>query len=153
MALLFPFREIYTHNQLQVIPPFIPREVILHTFANPLVKRLVPKSPRPENSQRWPFLFPFRIFLIAISMVAVSSNLFPRFPKPNFLNFRCAHKVFLSTLLYSIRTSYFTISWILMQRFQDFTPRNPETFNLNWLLVESVPPIHSLTPLWPTQSS
>jgi hypothetical protein len=102
MALLFPFREICTHNQLQEFP-LVLREIGLRTFVNPLVKRLVSNLRNPKTVNADPSSFSFGLFLIAISAVAVSSNLFPRFPKPNFLKFRCAHKVDFSTPLYFCR--------------------------------------------------
>jgi hypothetical protein len=132
MALLFPFREICTHNKNFEKFPLILREIGLRDFANPVVKRLVSQSPKPENSQHLTFsLLYFGFLLIAISGVAMSSNSSPRFPKPDLPKLRCARKVDFSTTLHSIGTSDFAISRILMQRFRDFTPRNPEMVNGN----------------------
>jgi hypothetical protein len=93
MALLFPFREICTHNQLQEIPPFILRRsdfaLSRIRWSSACLSNL--RNPKTVNAD--PSSFSFGLFLIAISAVAVSSNLFPRFPKPDFLKFRHAHKV------------------------------------------------------------
>jgi hypothetical protein len=80
--------------------PLVLREIGLRTFANPLVKRLVSNLRNSKTVNADPSSFSFRLYLIAISTVAMSSDLFPRFPKPDFLKFRRTHKVDLSTPLY-----------------------------------------------------
>jgi hypothetical protein len=84
-------------------------EIGLHDFANPVVKRLVSKTPETRIIET-----PMRF------------------------------KVNFSTTLHSIRILDFTISRILMlmQRFQDFTPRNPEMVNKIDFRVDSAPPVH-----------
>jgi hypothetical protein len=72
----------------------------------------------------------------------MSSNSSPRLPKPELPKLRCARKVDFSTTLHSIGISDFAISRILMQRFRDFTPRNPEMVNEIDFLVDSAPPVH-----------
>jgi hypothetical protein len=87
------------------------------------------------------FLANFGFLLIAISGVAMSSNSSPRLPKPELPKLRCARKVDFSTALHSIGISDFAISRILMRRFRDFTPRNPEMVNEIDFFVDSAPPV------------
>jgi hypothetical protein len=91
MALLFPFREICTHNKLSWDPPLHLGDRTSH-FRESVVKPCLsnPRNPKTVNADLFLFLFGF--FLIAISAVAMSSNLSPRLPKPDFPKLRYTHK-------------------------------------------------------------
>jgi hypothetical protein len=94
-----------------------------------------------NNFEKFPPLY-FGRSHFAISRIWWSRTLFLRPPKPEFLKLRCARKVDFSTTLHSIGISDFVTSRILMRRFRDFTPRNPEMVNKIDFSIGSTPPIH-----------
>jgi hypothetical protein len=96
--------------------PLCTWEIGLRNFANPVVKRWSLESPKPETVNADLSSFLFGIFPIAISAVAMSSNLSPTIPESRFSEILIHSQSFdLSTPLYSIGTSDFAISRILMQ--------------------------------------
>jgi hypothetical protein len=128
-ALLFFFRKICTHTKFSWDPLFALRrsDFTLSRIRRSSVGLSNPRNPKTVNADLSSSSSGFS--LIVILAVAVSRSFSQRFPKPDFLKFQRAHKIGLSTPLHSIGTSDFAISQILMQRFRDFTPRNPETIN------------------------
>jgi hypothetical protein len=95
----FPFeKSALTINSKNF--PLILREIGLHTFVKPLVKCLVSNLQNLKRVNADSSSFSFRPFLIMISTIAMSSNLFLRFLKPDCPKFRCSHKVDFSTPLY-----------------------------------------------------
>jgi hypothetical protein len=84
-ALLFPYREICTHNKLSQDPLFT---LGRSDFATSLSQWSSVGLSKPRNLttvNAGLLLSPFRIFPIAFSALAMSNNLSPRLPNPDFL--------------------------------------------------------------------
>jgi hypothetical protein len=111
MALLFPFREIYTHKQpCEIYPLYTLRDRTLrfHEFGGQASCLSDPRNPKLYRSAFSLSVAPFS--LSRFSEVTMSSNLSPRFPKPELPKLRCACKVYFSTTLHSTGISDFAIS-------------------------------------------
>jgi hypothetical protein len=75
------------------IPPFTSGDQTSHFRESGGQASYLSISENPKTVNADPFLPYFRFLLIAISAVAMSSNPFPRFPKPDLPKLRCARKL------------------------------------------------------------
>jgi hypothetical protein len=88
LALLFSFRKIYTHNKSLWDPLFALRrsDFTLSRVRRSSVGLLNPRNPKTVNADLSSFLF--GIFLIAISVIAMSRNSSPQLPNLDFPKLR-----------------------------------------------------------------